>query len=145
MEKLIHKAKRLSPSDHLYLQQNVRTQKAMHNLKNKIAPRFKDLPAGFTRVEYCGTRANDRAKVGMIEILGNKHQEEMKNRLNEEKEDADLETFWQWEAKICEQEVDYYEQLLRDLKATIDAEIAEKLEQAGLEDYDPSTNKKLTK
>ena len=53
-----------------------------------------------------------------------------------------LDTFWQWEAKICEQEVDYYERLLRDLKRTVDEEIALKLEEAGLEDVDATKSKK---
>lgn len=41
--------------------------------------------------------------------------------------DFDLDTFWQWESKISEQEVDYYEGLLRDLKSQIDEEVAEEL------------------
>jgi len=71
IEKLIHKAKRLNPEDHLYLKQNLRTNSAIAKIKEEIAPRFRKLPAGFTRVQYMGTRANDRARVGMIEIMGN--------------------------------------------------------------------------
>ena len=41
--------------------------------------------------------------------------------------DFDLDTFWQWESKISEQEVDYYEGLLRELKSQIDQEIADRL------------------
>ena len=60
-----------------------------------------------------------------------------------DKEIYDLETYWQWEAKINEQEVDYYEQLLRDLKSQIDAEIVDRLMDANLEDIDVYSNKKL--
>ncbi len=60
-----------------------------------------------------------------------------------DKENYGIETFWQWEAKIQEQEVDYYEQLLRDLKAQIDEEIEEKLSVANLEDVDSNIVKKM--
>ena len=71
IEKLIHKAKRLSPEDHRYLKANLRSLKAINKIKNEIAPRFNKLPAGFTRVVHMGVRENDKAKVGMIEIMGN--------------------------------------------------------------------------
>jgi len=71
MEKLIHKAKRLTPEDHLYLKQNLRTQESIKKIKEEIAPRFRKLPAGFTRVEDRGRRTGDNALVGMIEIMGN--------------------------------------------------------------------------
>ncbi len=71
IEKLIHKAKRLTKEDHLYLKQNLRTTAAIKKIKEEIAPRFRKLPAGFTRVENCGPRPNDAAIVGMIEIMGN--------------------------------------------------------------------------
>ena len=50
-----------------------------------------------------------------------------RNRLEIVKERFDVETYWQWESKICEQEITYYENLLRDLKRSIDSEIEEKL------------------
>lgn len=71
-----------------------------------------------------GTRQNDKALVGMIEIIGNEFEEFARRETEVDKETHDLETFWQWEAKICEQEVDYYEGLLRGLKSQIDSEIA---------------------
>ena len=117
MEKLIHKAKRLTREDHLYLSQNLRTGAAIKKIKNEIAPRFKTLPAGFTRVEYTGKRKNDKAPVGRIEIMGNDLQEIKRNKMEHEKESFNLQTFWQWEAKICDQEVNHYEKLLRDLKS----------------------------
>ena len=127
MEKLIHKAKRLSQEDHLYLRQNLRTQTAIAKIKDEIAPRFKKLPAGYTKVTNMGRRENDKAQVGMIEIMGNDFQEMSRNRLEIVKERFDVETYWQWESKICEQEITYYENLLRDLKRSIDSEIEEKL------------------
>ena len=60
-----------------------------------------------------------------------------------DKERFNLDTFWQWEAKICEQEVDYYENLLRELKSEIDIEITEALSVANLEDLDSDIPKKL--
>lgn len=79
----------------------------------------------------------------MIEIMGNEYQEMQRNRQDLEIQSYDLETFWQWEAKIQEQEVDYYERLLRELKDTIDAEIDEHFEQANLEDVESNIPKKL--
>ena len=54
-----------------------------------------------------------------------------------------MDTFWQWEAKICEQEVDYYEGLLKDLKSQIDSEIAESLSVENLDDLSSDIPKKL--
>ena len=71
IEKLIHKAKRLDGDDHLYLKKNLTTNAAIKKIKEEIAPRFRKLPAGFTRVENMGVRHVDKAHVGMIEIMGN--------------------------------------------------------------------------
>ena len=51
--------------------QNLKTTAAINKLKNDIAPRFRKLPAGFTKVTYMGNRQNDKAPVGRIEIMGN--------------------------------------------------------------------------
>mmetsp|Transcript_46803 Transcript_46803/g.61937 ORF Transcript_46803/g.61937 Transcript_46803/m.61937 type:complete len:191 (+) Transcript_46803:92-664(+) len=142
MERLIHKAKRLTREDHLYLKQNLTTLEAIKKVKDEIAPRFRKLPAGFTRVECAGVRLNDKGRAGMIEIMGNELQEVQRNRAEVEKEAYNLETFWQWEAKICEQEVDHYEQLLRDLKSEMDSEILERLAAEELEDVDEDIPKK---
>lgn len=74
--------------------------------------------------------------------MGNEMQEMARNRCEVEKEQFDLETFWQFEARVCEQEIDYYEDLLRNLKQEIDVEFLEKLEVEGLEDFDMNTSKK---
>ena len=59
-----------------------------------------------------------------------------------------MDTFWQWESKVSEQEVDYYEALLRNLKMQIDDEIAERLNLEGIDQADKYTEgiakKKLT-
>ena len=71
MEKIIHKAKRLTQPDHKYLRANLTTSTAIRKVKEEIAPRFRKLPAGFTRIQSMGTRQNDKAMTGMIEIMGN--------------------------------------------------------------------------
>ena len=91
-----------------------------------------------------GTRANDKAMSGMIEIMGNLNQENKRATIEQFVKDYDLDTFWQWESKICEQEVDYYEALLRDLKRQIDTEVAERLSVDDLEDLDDIPKKMLT-
>ena len=143
MEKLIHKAKRLEKEDHLYLYKNLRTSEAIKKIKEEIAPRFKKLPAGYTRVVSVGSRKVDKAHIGMIEIMGNLYQEGQRDEIEKDLEKHNLDTFWQWEAKVCEQEVDYYEGLLRDLKNTIDIEIADELSHANLEDFDSNIPRKL--
>ena len=61
MEKIIHKAKRGSNADLNYLHQTLFKTSMIKKVREEIAPRFKDLPAGFTRVEYLGRRMNDKA------------------------------------------------------------------------------------
>ena len=52
---------------------------AIEKLKTTIAPRFKDLPAGFTRVEFIGPRKIDKGKSAMIEFLKNPYAEFERN------------------------------------------------------------------
>ena len=66
IEKLVIKAKRNTREDNLFLKQNLRRPEAIKKLKEEIAPRFRTLPAGFTRVEAKGSRQNDKAEIGMI-------------------------------------------------------------------------------
>ena len=56
IEKLVRKAKRGQNEDHRFINQKLFTTKAMKRLNTEIAPRFEDLEAGFTRVEYLGRR-----------------------------------------------------------------------------------------
>ena len=95
-------------------------------------------------MESTGTRGIDKAQTGMIEIMGNLHQENKRATIEMLVKNYDLDTFWQWESKICEQEVDYYEALLRDLKHQIDAEVAERLSVDDLGDLDSIPKKQLT-
>ena len=63
----------------------------------------------------------------MIEIIGNDISEFQENEQKVEIEQYGLESFWEWENKLLNQEVDYYENLLRQLKMQIDEELGEKL------------------
>ena len=71
MEKLVHKAKRQTQNDHKYLKQILFKNSCIKKLTQEIAPRFKDLPAGFTRIEYMGKRSYDKGNRAMIELIGN--------------------------------------------------------------------------
>jgi large subunit ribosomal protein L17 len=55
----------------MYLKKTLFTHEAVKKLEEEIAPRFKDLPAGFTRVKRIETRKGDAAPMAIIEILGN--------------------------------------------------------------------------
>ena len=50
-------------------------------MENEIAPRFEDLPGGYTRVKRIGNRKGDNADMSYIEILGNPMIEFEKNEL----------------------------------------------------------------
>ena len=50
IERLIHKAKENDSQSHIFIKSTLFTKVAIEKLKKTIAPRFKDLPAGFTRV-----------------------------------------------------------------------------------------------
>lgn len=63
-------------------------------LKTEIAPRFKEHPAGFTRIEYLGRRRNDKAQVAMIEILGNPVEQFERDEEELEKDQYGLQTYW---------------------------------------------------
>jgi len=122
IERLVHKAKVGNNEDHRFINATLFNTGAMARLNREIAPRFKDLPGGFTRVEYLGRRRNDKAEMAMIEFTKNPIREYEENEAALEIEDFDMTTFWQWEANILTQEQEYFERKLRDLKATIDAE-----------------------
>ena len=49
------------------------TSTSMKRLTREVAPRFDEmgLKAGFTRIEPLGRRKPDRAKMAIIELIGN--------------------------------------------------------------------------
>jgi hypothetical protein len=73
------------------------TKNAIKTLTQSIAPRFKSLPAGFTRIEYIGNRTNDRSKTAMIELINNPQAEFEKNEEAVEKDAYGIKSFWEWE------------------------------------------------
>ena len=79
IEKLVHKAKIRDRNAAVFINSTLTTKSAYKKLTTEIAPRFKDLPAGFTRIEYLGRRKNDKAQVAMIEFIGNPIEEYEKN------------------------------------------------------------------
>jgi large subunit ribosomal protein L17 len=90
IERLVHKAKQNDYQGSKYLQQTLFTQDAVRKLEQEIAPRFKDLPAGFTRVKRVANRKGDAAPMAMIEILGNPMIEFEKNEIAIEIEQKEM-------------------------------------------------------
>ena len=72
-----------------------------------------------------GKRQNDKANVGLIEFIGNPIEEYEKAEEKNEIQQYGLESYWKWERKLLNQEVDYFEDLLRKLKMKIDTEISD--------------------
>lgn len=136
MERLIHKAKSNTPESIIILNTEVKNKVALNRLQNIIAPRFVDLPAGFTRIEFTGKRRMDKSETAMIEIIGNDQSEFEKNEDAVEKEESGLKSFWEWEQGLLDQEEHYWENKLRELKMQIDEQIRdqEELESVGLDD-----------
>lgn len=71
IEKLIRKAKKDDAQAQIFMNKTLFSKNAIKSLRQTIAPRFKSLPAGFTRIEYIGNRTNDRSKTAMIELINN--------------------------------------------------------------------------
>ena len=67
-----------------------------------VAPRFKDLPAGFTKVELNGRRRVDKAVNAIIEILGNPQMEFEKNEELVTRQENNLKTFWEFETGLLD-------------------------------------------
>lgn len=123
MERLIHKAKADTAQSHIFMKSYLFTNEAIKKLRSDVAPRFKDLPAGFTRITKLGPRKNDKGDSAMIEILGNPYTEFEKNEEQVEVESREIKSFWQWELDVLEQENKYWEDLLRQLKLIVDTQI----------------------
>ena len=123
IERIIHKAKRMDPSDHVQLKKLVRQGPIIQRLVKEIAPRFRNLEAGFTRVEHLGRRKTDSAEMGLIELVKNDFRRDEQNEIEVTLEMHDMMTYWDWENRLLDQEKDYYEDHLRRLKAKIDHEL----------------------
>jgi large subunit ribosomal protein L17 len=123
IERLVHKAKRGSPNDQIFMKSVIMEGQVINHLKYKVAPRFKKQLGGFTRVTNLGRRKVDSAEMARIELIKNRYEKEEKNELEITLEMNDMLTFWQWENKLLEQEIDYYEDHLRRHKAKMDDEI----------------------
>ena len=103
IEKLIHKARL---EDHRYINSILFTSTSMKKLTREITPRMDDLElkSGFTRIEPIGARKPDRARMAMIEIIGNPISKWEKQQDLEAAEDFGKPTYWEWELKILRQE-----------------------------------------
>ena len=109
VERLIHKAKANTSQTMIILNRDLKNRDARVNLMQNIAPRFKDLPAGFTRIMRRGRRGIDKAETCMIEIIGNTQAEFEKNERQVELEQLNQMSFWEWETGLLEQEEAYWE------------------------------------
>ena len=74
IEKLVHKARQDDKiAGHRYIKSQLFTSPSMKRLTREVAPSFDEmgLKAGFTRIEPLGRRKPDRAKMAIIELIGN--------------------------------------------------------------------------
>lgn len=124
IERLIHKAKQENYQGSKFLQQTLFSQEAVQKLEYEIAPRFKKLPAGYTKITRVGNRKGDAAPMATIEIIGNPMIEFEENEMAIEIEQKEMQSFWDWEATLLKQEVKYFEQLLWELKRSMDRQVA---------------------
>jgi ribosomal protein L17 len=112
IERLIRRAKKGGYQGNVVLKQNLFTSKAIENVKKNLVPRYKDLPAGFTRVKYLGLRSNDKARVAYIEMVRNPIEQFEKNEMDELIQSNGLQTYWAWEHKLLKQEQQYFKNLI---------------------------------
>lgn len=134
IERLIHKAQdKESLMTRLIMQRDLKTVAARKNLLENIAPRFSALPGGYTKITPLGRRGIDKAKIAMIELIGNAQTEFEKNEVQVEREANGVKSFWEWEQGLLDEEELYWENQLRSLKQTIDFECQDQYELEGVE------------
>lgn len=69
VEKLITKAKEDSLARRRLVRSRVKTDDASEKLFDELAPRYKDRPGGYTRLEAAGYRRGDNAKLTRISFV----------------------------------------------------------------------------
>jgi len=109
----------------LYLKKFLYTQAAIKKVKEDVAPRFKNLDSGFTRVQYVGRRNNDKAEQAIIEFVDNPlidHEREYEEKMIA---DENIHSFWEWEHKLLLQEIEYWTDKLKEQKDTEDFGVQE--------------------
>jgi large subunit ribosomal protein L17 len=107
IEKLINMARKEDKTaGHRYINSVLFTTASMKKLTREIAPRMDDLEikAGFTRIEPIGQRKPDKAKMALIELIGNPISMWEKQQDLEAAEEFGKPTYWDWELKILRQE-----------------------------------------
>ena len=109
----------------MYLKQNLYTNQAIQKVREDVVHRFRDLEAGFTRVESTGRRRHDKAQTALIEFTENPIMEYEKEQEKKLIEDRQIHTFWEWEHKILKQEKEFYMKELRQLKEAEDEAVQE--------------------
>ena len=109
--------------DHLYLKKTLVRNELIIKMRKEVVPLMRRLDCGFTKITHLGRRKNDSAEMGMIELVNNKYLKEEKNEQQITLEMNDMMSFWDWENRLLDQEIEYYEDHLRELKAIIDSEV----------------------
>jgi len=136
----VHKAKEMRPwierlirkamiadkiQSNRFIKAQLFTSMSMKKLTREIAPRFEEegRSCGFTRIEEVGRRKPDRARMAIIEIMGNPIQQWEKAQDEQAAEELGNPNFWQWEHKILKQEQTYFKEQLDQVQDTIEQEI----------------------
>ena len=69
IEPMITKAKEKSVHNRREVMKKIHNSNAVRTLFDVIAPVYSDRPGGYTRIVKLGTRANDAAKISIIEFV----------------------------------------------------------------------------